>query len=150
MVGHSPNRMAVSLRSTQPLFRSSTSPRAASLIGLAVMAVIVAQSNPSESSWMPPCVVHSLTGMECPGCGATRAAHHVLNGEVLQATELNLLLVLATPWMVWVFSRWLIFGQSARVTASRKQLLLISVGTLAFAVLRNLNIEPFLWLAATT
>jgi hypothetical protein len=37
---------------------------------------------------------HSLTGLNCPGCGATRAAYQLLHGHLLRALHDNALFVL--------------------------------------------------------
>ena len=41
------------------------------------------------AGWMPGCAFRKLTGLECPGCGMTRAAHAALNGRVAQAFSFN-------------------------------------------------------------
>jgi hypothetical protein len=47
---------------------------------------------PAASAWYPRCVFHSLTGLDCPGCGGTRALHQLLHGHVGEAFKLNPLL----------------------------------------------------------
>lgn len=49
---------------------------------------------PESSAWYPRCVFKAATGYECPGCGSTRAAHHLLHGRVGQAFRLNPMLFL--------------------------------------------------------
>ena len=46
---------------------------------------------------MPLCTFHVLTGLECPGCGATRATHELLHGRLLAALHYNALWVLSLP-----------------------------------------------------
>ncbi len=41
------------------------------------------------AGWMPGCTFRKLTGLECPGCGMTRAAHAALNGRLAQAFSFN-------------------------------------------------------------
>jgi hypothetical protein len=53
---------------------------------------------------LPPCVFHEVTGLYCPGCGAARALHHLMKGELLAALRSNLLFVLALPVLVCAFS----------------------------------------------
>ncbi|MCX6895067.1 MAG: DUF2752 domain-containing protein [Verrucomicrobia bacterium] len=53
--------------------------------------------NPSEHGFFPPCLFHELTGWNCPGCGATRAAHALLHGRLAEAWRDNALLVAALP-----------------------------------------------------
>lgn len=36
----------------------------------------------SLSSWMLPCPVKALTGMECPGCGFQRSLWALLQGDI--------------------------------------------------------------------
>lgn len=44
---------------------------------------------PAATSWYPRCVFHTLTGLDCPGCGGTRALHHLLHGRVGDAFAMN-------------------------------------------------------------
>jgi Protein of unknown function (DUF2752) len=44
---------------------------------------------PTTSAFYPPCVFRMVTGLECPGCGTTRALHHLLHGRVAEAFQLN-------------------------------------------------------------
>jgi len=50
---------------------------------------------------------HSITGFWCPGCGSTRAIHHLLHGHVGAALSLNPLLVLLLPVLAtgWLLER---------------------------------------------
>jgi hypothetical protein len=41
------------------------------------------------------CIVRTVTGVPCPGCGTTRSVIHVLHGEVLDAVKSNPLGLLA-------------------------------------------------------
>ena len=44
---------------------------------------------PAGSPFYPQCVFHALTGLDCPGCGTTRALHELLHGNVGAAFALN-------------------------------------------------------------
>lgn len=60
--------------------------------------------NPSEHSWMPQCVFHKITGLQCMGCGAQRMAHHLLHGEFREAMEANMFLFFSLPVMIfWIY-----------------------------------------------
>jgi hypothetical protein len=70
-------------------------------------AVYVAARDPSSGGMYPECAFRSVTGWWCPGCGLTRAAHHLLNGDLGQALGHNALVVpivalLALGWMTWL------------------------------------------------
>lgn len=39
--------------------------------------------------WMPKCMFKTFTGLDCPSCGATRAAHAILNGNLKEAFLFN-------------------------------------------------------------
>lgn len=44
---------------------------------------------PADNRWFPQCVFHQLTGLDCPGCGSTRALHALLHGDVAAAWRFN-------------------------------------------------------------
>jgi len=57
------------------------------------MAATVYFFNPSAHGFYPVCQFHRLTGLNCPGCGGTRALYALLHGEVSTALRDNALLV---------------------------------------------------------
>lgn len=50
--------------------------------------------NPATHAFFPVCQFHRLTGLNCPGCGMTRALHALLHGELLTALRDNAFFVL--------------------------------------------------------
>jgi hypothetical protein len=76
------------------------------LVGLGAAAVAgcayVALYDPSASSALyPACPFYALTGLDCPGCGITRALHALLTGDVGRALDHNVIFVLALPLIAW-------------------------------------------------
>ena len=52
---------------------------------------------PTRFSFYPTCPIHQFLGIDCPGCGATRALAALLRGHLLEALRLNALFVLLLP-----------------------------------------------------
>ncbi len=48
-----------------------------------------------------PCMLHRMTGLECPGCGLTRAIAAVVRLDVAAAFGYNLLWPLYTVYFLW-------------------------------------------------
>lgn len=74
--------------------------KARPIIYSAVAVALVAMYfifDPSVSGWMPKCVFHSLTGYDCPGCGAQRMLHALLHGDFASAWKANAFLLCAFP-----------------------------------------------------
>lgn len=44
---------------------------------------------PTAYRFYPPCMFRVLTGLDCPGCGTTRALHQLLHGRIGEAFQLN-------------------------------------------------------------
>ena len=53
---------------------------------------IVYRFPPATTPWYPRCLFHMLTGLDCPGCGGTRAVYQLLHGNFSDAFKLNPLL----------------------------------------------------------
>lgn len=41
------------------------------------------------TGWTPGCLFCKWTGLECPGCGMTRATHALLEGRIIEAFAFN-------------------------------------------------------------
>jgi hypothetical protein len=52
---------------------------------------------PTRFGFYPACPIHELLGIQCPGCGATRALAALLRGHLVEALRLNALFVLLLP-----------------------------------------------------
>lgn len=50
--------------------------------------------NPNRYGFYPVCEFHEVTGLNCPGCGGTRAVYQLLHGNLLRAIHDNALVVL--------------------------------------------------------
>lgn len=68
------------------------------LIGVAALALW--WFDPAETH-LPLCAFHFLTGLDCPGCGATRATHELLHGRFGAAWRYNPLWVVVLPVFVY-------------------------------------------------
>ncbi|MEJ7798928.1 MAG: DUF2752 domain-containing protein [Ilumatobacter sp.] len=105
-------------------------------------ASYVALNDPSSGGLFLPCPFRVLTGWWCPGCGLTRATHHLFHGEIVQALRYNLfvvviLLALLTTWAVWLLHS---AGRSMHRIMAVPVWAQVTAGTilLAFAIVRNL------------
>lgn len=58
--------------------------------------------DPATAGFFPRCPLKWVTGWECPGCGATRALHALLHGEVAQALSFNYFLIITLPFLAVV------------------------------------------------
>ena len=113
------------------------------------IGIVIYFFNPSTHAFYPECQFHRLTGLDCPGCGMTRAVYALLHGHFLRAVHDNALLIAG---MFWVGGRAGWFWRNRRrgqpngefVPASHLWWLLVAA--LIFTVLRNL--PPFAFLYA--
>ncbi len=61
------------------------------MVGLVGLLVVVGAFDPTSGPLLyPRCPVKMLTGLDCPGCGSTRALHALLHGRLLEAWQFNL------------------------------------------------------------
>ena len=104
--------------------------------------------DPAQHGFYPICLFHSLTGLNCPGCGATRAAYQLSHGHLLGALHDNALFVLTLVALaVWGarFAVRKLRNQQTVFQLHPKTLWMFLVFALIFTVLRNL--PAFSWLS---
>jgi hypothetical protein len=112
----------------------------------AVGVVIFFAFDPTQVAIFPPCLFHQLTGLDCPGCGAQRALHQLLHGDLLAALRLNAMFVVSLPLAAWFGLRWLLRGEPPRLVT--KWFWFYLAAWILFGVLRNLPFPIFQWFAA--
>ncbi len=103
--------------------------------------------NPSTHGFYPVCLFHKLTGLNCPGCGGTRAAYQLLHGHLLNALRDNALFILTLAALtmrgLWFVAR-RIRQQPATLAVPPKALWVYLALAIAFSLLRNLPGFSFL------
>lgn len=80
---------------------SKTIWRVTGIFGLLAIAVLWFV-NPEHAWWAPKCPVHYLTGLQCPGCGVSRAIHALLHGHAAEALAYNLFFIISIPYLLSV------------------------------------------------
>ncbi|GAB2544244.1 DUF2752 domain-containing protein [Brachybacterium huguangmaarense] len=121
--------------------------------GIAAAVAVQAVFDPFSQD-IPLCPVHLLTGLDCPGCGATRAVHALLEGDLLLALRSNLLLVAALPvllalWLRSLRDRWTGRRRAPAPLGRRGRIVLVASLAIVcvFTIARNL---PAFWFLAPT
>lgn len=120
------------------------------LVGALVWLLRV--GGPSVMPWS--CLLHDFTGLHCPGCGMTRAASAILEGDFWAALRFNLLGMILLPvalvalipeaigWLRESPPPW-------RFPLGKRGAWVLVWVVISFAVLRNVPVPPFVWLAPT-
>jgi hypothetical protein len=110
----------------------------------------------------PGCPLRELTGLDCPGCGGTRALHALTRGDIGTALDHNVLLTVLMPLALVAWGLWL--AHALRVTLARRRAtdppvwppalrfsrlshrtwMVVIASLIAFGVVRNISAVGFL------
>lgn len=114
-------------------------------------AAVLYSFPPTEYGFYPRCLFHAVTGLHCPGCGATRCLHALLHADLAQALAYNALFVLMLPLLLvgagaMAYSAWT--GRPLfRRTLPAGAIWAFLVVMIAYWVLRNIDVYPLTLLA---
>lgn len=109
-------------------------------VAAACVVLLLAPPGSPHAKWLPKCMFHQLTGLYCPGCGATRALSALLHGDIRSSLHNNLLLI---PGGITVA----IMVVKPGVSLKRPVAVTVAAAIIGFTVLRNIPAEPFTYLA---
>ena len=121
-------------------------------LALGGIIIIYSYFNPAQHSFFIPCPFNYVTGFHCPGCGSQRAVHQLLHLNILEALQLNPLLVLSLQILflgvgvqIWNY----IFETQYRITLfyNNKFIYGYFIVVILYWILRNIPYEPFNLLA---
>jgi len=113
---------------------------AAAVSGLASVAAVLYRFPPETFGFYPPCPFHALTGLLCPGCGATRALAALVHGNIAEAVHWNALFVILLPMLaVYLAIEYVraISGRPSLQVPSPAMVALLATA-ISFGVLRNI------------
>jgi hypothetical protein len=127
---------------------------AAGAVGLTAggMAFIYNVDPNAANNPYPRCLLKQLTGVDCPGCGGTRAVYSLLHGDVAGAADHNVLAFVALPLIAYLVARFVLARFDVNLPAPRMtpSLAWALVGvTLVFTLVRNIPGWPLYYLNST-
>jgi hypothetical protein len=112
--------------------------------------VLVTNPTDTGAADLPGCLVKMTTGLDCPGCGGTRAFYYLLRGNLPEAARYHAMAVFAAPFLVWLYVAWAIKHMTGRtIPAPRigaKSISFFLAAWAVFMVIRNIPIAPFTYL----
>ncbi|MFK3980315.1 DUF2752 domain-containing protein [Micromonospora sp. NPDC050397] len=118
-------------------------------LGGAVGYTLYADPTRSAPDAESTCLLKLTTGLDCPGCGGTRAFWYLLHGDLPAAARHHVLFVFAVPFLVYLYVAWAskqLFGwRLPRLSVGPVTIGVFLAAWLTFSVLRNLPWEPFTW-----
>ena len=111
------------------------------LVGAVGALAVVWGAEPQGQFFYPRCWLHQSTGLLCPGCGATRALHALLHGDLRTAWTLNPLVVALLPvgWAYGAHAAWAWrTGRRWMPPLGGRHIAVLTAVAFVFGIVRNL------------
>ena len=69
------------------------------------------------------CVIKNAFGVQCPGCGMTRAIANILHGNIIRALQYNKSVIIVFPLLCYIclkqcFKNWLLIRDKTKVSVA--------------------------------
>lgn len=96
---------------------------------LALLGIVLARYAHSYFTLLPPCMFHTITGVPCPSCGATRSATLLAHGEVVRALAMN-------PFFFFLFIAAVIWGIGSLILFTLKFTMSVRLSYLEARIIR--------------
>ncbi|WP_433391548.1 DUF2752 domain-containing protein [Micromonospora sp. KLBMP9576] len=116
-------------------------------VGAGIGYALLSDPTRSAPDAAPTCLLKLTTGLDCPGCGGTRALWYVLHADLPAAARHHFLFVFVLPFLAYLFVAWAgrqAFGwRLPELRISSRAIGVFLAAWLAFSVLRNLPWAPF-------
>lgn len=115
-----------------------------------VLAVFLYRHGPHGFALYPGCLFRKFTGLDCPGCGMTRATYAAMHGRIGEAFRFNPVGMVIFPLAVLGISIELIGwirGRPRSLQVGAKGAWGLAFLVIAFWFLRNIPFYPFTLLA---
>ena len=115
----------------------------------ALFAILLDRFPPQRYPVYPFCPVHRWLGLDCPGCGITRAVVDLMRGNFAGAASHNVLVFAVVPIVAALVVRQCYFvcrwNRWSPLTVSRAWLTAAYAVVAIFTVVRNFS--PVIWMA---
>lgn len=108
---------------------------------LAAFAIALVCFPPQRFAFYPACIFHQWTGLECPGCGFTRALSSLITGRARDAASENAMVFVLVPaaalfavWQSYFVLRW---NSWRNIRCPQRWVSVFCAAMVIFGVLRN-------------
>ena len=117
--------------------------------GAVVGTIVLGLGNPNTTH-VPICPLHAITGLDCPLCGSLRAVHSLAHLDLAGALNHNIMFTLAVPFLVIGWVLWLARSLGRPLVAQERlpRAATVACWTIAIAFGIARNIPAFSWLGS--
>lgn len=114
---------------------------------MAGLSLLVGLVDPNTHHYFGECPLPALTGIWCPACGATRASHAMLHGDLVSAFHQNALWLALAPLCLYAWLSWTLaaYGRPVlpRLRLDARAGVWLLAALAVFCVARNLPFTSF-------